>query len=99
MIHESVLISLRLNMNIPVIATIAGADCSAGAGIQADLKAFTACNTYGLTVISCVVAETPLEVVEILPLSPQFVACQLRLLLETYPVASFKTGMLPSAAH
>jgi hypothetical protein len=47
---------------IPVALTIAGSDSSAGAGIQADLKTFSAFGVYGLTAITCVVAETPRKV-------------------------------------
>ena len=43
---------------IPVALTIAGSDCSAGAGIQADLKTFQHFQVHGLTAITCVVAET-----------------------------------------
>ena len=49
-------------MATPVALTIAGSDCSAGAGIQADLKTFLDHGVHGLSVVSCVVAETPLEV-------------------------------------
>ena len=43
----------------PVALTIAGSDCSAGAGLQADLKTFSAHGVYGLTAVTCVVAEVP----------------------------------------
>ena len=43
---------------IPVALTIAGSDTSAGAGIQADLKTFSALGVYGLTAVTCIVAET-----------------------------------------
>ena len=82
----------------PVALTIAGSDCSAGAGIQADLKTFTALGVYGLTALTCVVAEAPGCVEAIAPVPPEIVAGQIRLLLETYPVAAAKTGMLHSQA-
>lgn len=81
----------------PVVLSIAGSDCSAGAGLQADLKVFTALKTYGLTAVSAVVAETPLCVERIDPVAPDLLASQLKLLLATYPVAAAKTGMLPTA--
>ena len=43
----------------PVVLTIAGSDCSSGAGIQADLKTFCALGCHGLTALTSVVAEVP----------------------------------------
>ena len=81
---------------IPVALTIAGSDSSAGAGAQADLKTFTALGVYGLTAITCVVAETPGKVQRIDPVSLELVAAQIKLLLEKFPVAAIKTGLLCS---
>lgn len=83
---------------IPVALTIAGSDCSAGAGIQADLKTFTAFGVYGLTAVTSAVAETPLEVTRVHEFEPELVAEQVNLLLKRYPVAAVKTGMLGGAA-
>ena len=46
-------------MSIPVMMTIAGSDCSAGAGLQADLKAAHAMGAFALTAVTCVVSEAP----------------------------------------
>lgn len=81
---------------LPVTLTIAGSDCSAGAGLQADLKTFQHFRTFGLTVATCIVAETPREVRSIHAVPPDIVRDQLSILLETYPVDAVKTGMLPS---
>jgi len=81
----------------PVALTIAGSDCSAGAGLQADLKTFSALSVYGLTVATCLVAEVPGRVTRIQPADDEMVAEQLRLLLGAFPVAAIKTGMLWSA--
>jgi hydroxymethylpyrimidine/phosphomethylpyrimidine kinase len=83
----------------PVVLTIAGSDCSAGAGIQADLKTFTRFATFGLTAVTCVVSETPRTVRHVHPVPPAIVADQVRLLLDSYPVAAIKTGMLFSPEH
>lgn len=83
----------------PIALTIAGSDCCAGAGLQADLKTFGSLGVHGLTVVTAVVAETPLEVAEVHELPPAVVQSQLSLLLRNYPVAAVKTGMLYSAAH
>ena len=77
--------------------SVAGSDCCAGAGIQADLKAFAANGVYGLTAVTSVVAETPNRVVEVLPQPAQSVACQVRTLLDAYPVAALKTGLLATS--
>jgi hydroxymethylpyrimidine/phosphomethylpyrimidine kinase len=76
------------------VLTIAGSDSSAGAGIQADLKTFSALGVYGLTVVTCVVAETPGKVVRIEPISVSAVRDQLSVLLDSFPVAAIKTGLL-----
>lgn len=83
----------------PVALTIAGSDCCCGAGIQADLKTFSAFGVHGVTAVTAVVAETPHLVLEIHPVPPATLQAQLRLLLETYPVAAIKTGMLGSSLH
>lgn len=78
----------------PVAMTVAGSDNSAGAGAQADLKTFSACGVYGLTAITCVVAEVPGIVSAIQPMTPEIVRGQIRLSLQAFPVAAVKTGML-----
>lgn len=78
----------------PVALTIAGSDCSSGAGIQADLKTFSTFGCYGLTVVTCVVAEAPGKVVSIQPIDISIIREQLSVLLESFPVAAIKTGML-----
>jgi hydroxymethylpyrimidine/phosphomethylpyrimidine kinase len=80
--------------NVPVALTIAGSDCSAGAGLQADLKTFSALGIYGVTAATCVVAEVPGKVSRIDPVGSQTVAEQIELLLTKYPVAAIKTGLL-----
>jgi hydroxymethylpyrimidine/phosphomethylpyrimidine kinase len=82
---------------IPVALTIAGSDSSAGAGIQADLKTFSALGVYGLTAITCVVSEMPGHVSKIEPVSAELVRDQIEVLLRNFPVAAIKTGLLFSA--
>ena len=81
---------------VPVALTIAGSDSSAGAGIQADLKTFSALGVYGLTAITCVVAETPGKVSRIEPISAEIVHEQIAVLARNFPVAAAKTGLLCS---
>jgi hydroxymethylpyrimidine/phosphomethylpyrimidine kinase len=81
---------------VPVALTIAGSDCSAGAGIQADLKTFTALGVYGLTAVTCVVAEIPGKVSRIEAVTPRIVRDQIEVLLRNFQVGAIKTGLLCS---
>ncbi len=80
--------------DLPFALSIAGSDCSAGAGLQADLKTFSALHVYGLTVVTSVVAESPLRVDRIDPMEASMVEAQLAILLEHFPVTALKTGLL-----
>jgi hydroxymethylpyrimidine/phosphomethylpyrimidine kinase len=79
-----------------VALTIAGSDSSAGAGVQADLKTFCALGVYGLTAVTCVVAETPGKVSRIEPVSAALVRDQIEVLFKSFPIAAMKTGLLCS---
>jgi hydroxymethylpyrimidine/phosphomethylpyrimidine kinase len=81
----------------PIALTIAGSDSSAGAGIQADLKTFTALGVYGLTAVTCIVAEVPGKVSRIEPVTASMVREQLDVLLKNFRVGAIKTGLLCSA--
>lgn len=83
---------------VPAFLTIAGSDCSAGAGLQADLKTGFALGCYPLTAVTCVVSEAPGCVAGIDPMAPEFVVSQIRLCLKSFPVAAVKTGILYSSA-
>jgi hydroxymethylpyrimidine/phosphomethylpyrimidine kinase len=83
----------------PVVLTIAGSDCSAGAGVQADLKTITAFGGYGLTALTSVVAETPAKVSRIQLLEAEMVKEQIRVLADAFPIAAVKTGMLGGQAQ
>ena len=82
----------------PVVLSIAGSDSSAGAGAQADLKTFSYFGCYGLTAVTCVVAEVPGKVSTIQAMRPEIVADQISLSFSAFPVAAAKTGMLFSSA-
>jgi len=88
-----------LKLQSPILLTIAGSDCCSGAGIQADLKTFSSHHCHGLTAVTCIVAETPEKVASIHPVPPAILQDQIRILLESYPVAAIKTGMLYSKVH
>jgi hydroxymethylpyrimidine/phosphomethylpyrimidine kinase len=80
----------------PVALTIAGSDNSAGAGIQADLKTFSAHGCYGLTAVTCVVSEIPGRVAGIQAVRASLVASQIDILTGAFPIRAVKTGMLYS---
>ncbi|HET9419031.1 MAG TPA: bifunctional hydroxymethylpyrimidine kinase/phosphomethylpyrimidine kinase [Chthoniobacterales bacterium] len=81
----------------PVALTIAGSDSSAGAGIQADLKTFSALGVYGVTAVTCIVAEIPGKVSRIEAVRPGIVREQIRVVASSFPLAAIKTGLLCSA--
>ena len=83
----------------PVVLTIAGSDCSAGAGLQADLKTFQHFRVHGLTAVTCVVSETANVVRTVHPVPVAVLEDQVSLLIASFPIAAIKTGMLYSAAH
>jgi hydroxymethylpyrimidine/phosphomethylpyrimidine kinase len=82
---------------VPVALSIAGSDSSAGAGIQADLKTFSALGVYGVTAVTCIVAEIPGKVSRIEPVSAKIVREQIEVLAKNFPIAAIKTGLLCSA--
>ena len=83
---------------IPVALTIAGSDPSGGAGIQADLKTFSALRVYGATVITALTAQNTREVAAIEALSPSFVAAQIDAVCADLEIRAVKIGMLGTAA-
>lgn len=89
--------SQRSTHSPPIALSVAGSDCSAGAGIQADLKTFTALGVYGLTAVTCIVAEVPRKVSRIEPVSARTVREQIEVLLKNFRVGALKTGLLCSA--
>jgi len=77
--------------------TIAGSDPGGGAGIQADLKTFTAFKVYGASAITSVTVQNTLGVSGAAHVPPQVVAAQMDAVLDDIGADAAKTGMLPSA--
>lgn len=84
-------------MRPPVALTIAGSDPSGGAGIQGDLKTFTALGAYGTAVVTALTAQSTRGVTGIHTVPPAFVTEQLATLLADVTVDAVKVGMLASA--
>jgi hydroxymethylpyrimidine/phosphomethylpyrimidine kinase len=85
-------------MTIPVAVTIAGSDSSGGAGIQADLKTFSALGVYGATVITALTAQNTGGVSAIHDVPPDFIAAQIDAVFSDLAVAAVKIGMLSQPA-
>ena len=83
-----------MNKKLPVALTIAGSDPSGGAGIQADIKTFTALGVYGQSVITSLTAQNIAEVTAIQDIPPEFVGKQIDALQSDLGFDSVKIGML-----
>lgn len=83
---------------IPVALTIAGSDSGGGAGIQADLKSFSANRCYGASVLTALTAQNTLGVSAIHEVPPQFVTAQIDAVFSDIRVDAVKIGMLANSA-
>lgn len=83
---------------VPRALTIAGSDCSGGAGIQADLKTFQAFGVFGQSAVTAVVAENTTGVQGWQAIEPETVALQIGSCLDDIGADAVKTGMLVDAA-
>jgi hydroxymethylpyrimidine/phosphomethylpyrimidine kinase len=80
--------------NYPIALTIAGSDSGGGAGIQADLKTFLTHSVFGTSAITCITAQNPADVSGILEVTTSMVEKQILAVIDYFPVAAIKTGML-----
>lgn len=85
-------------MKIPRVLTIAGSDSGGGAGIQADLKTFSALGAYGMSALTALTAQNTVGVQGIVAIDPAFVALQIRSVVSDIGVDAVKTGMLANGA-
>lgn len=79
---------------IPCILTIAGSDSGGGAGIQADLKTFTALKAHGMSAITALTAQNTMGVQSVEPVSADFVRQQIESVVSDIGVDAVKSGML-----
>jgi hydroxymethylpyrimidine/phosphomethylpyrimidine kinase len=80
------------------VLIVAGSDSGGGAGIQADIKTVTALDGYAATAVSALTAQNTKGVFGVIPVPPEFIAQQMRLVIEDIGVDAVKTGMLHSVA-
>lgn len=84
------------NEKLPIALTIAGSDSGGGAGIQADLKTFTAHKVYGASVITAITAQNTRQVTAIFDVPTDIIDAQLKAVLSDIKVDAVKIGMLSS---
>lgn len=82
--------------NMKNVLSIAGSDCSAGAGIQADLKTFVANGVYGMTIITSLTAQNPQKVKMLEDVSIEMLEKQIEAIFDVIEVSAVKIGMLNS---
>jgi hydroxymethylpyrimidine/phosphomethylpyrimidine kinase len=82
----------------PVALTIAGSDSGGGAGLQADLRTFTACKVHGCVAVTAVTVQNSVGVTGFVAIPPSTVTDQVRVVVSDIGIAAAKTGMLASAA-
>lgn len=85
-------------MNLKTALTIAGSDCSGGAGIQADLKTMTMNGVYAMSVITALTAQNTTGVTAISKVTPQFLAQQIDMVFTDIRPDAVKIGMVSTSA-
>jgi hydroxymethylpyrimidine/phosphomethylpyrimidine kinase len=80
------------------LLTIAGSDSSGGAGIQADLKTFSAHGVFGMSVITAVTAQNTQGVFAVQEITPEVIAAQLDAIFDDIKVDAVKIGMVSNVA-
>ena len=86
--------TLDVVARIPRVLAIAGSDSGAGAGIQADLKAFAACGVHGMTAITAITAQNTVGVSAVHPIPPDVIIAQVSAVATDIGVDAVKIGML-----
>jgi len=83
--------------SLPCACSIAGSDSGGGAGIQADLRTFTAVGVWGTTVVTAITAQNTRGVLGVSMVPEEMVALQIRAVIDDFDIRAFKTGMLGTA--
>lgn len=85
-------------MNMKTALSIAGSDCSGGAGIQADIKTMTMNGIYAMSAITALTAQNTTGVSELMEVTPVFLKQQIDMVFTDIRPDAVKIGMIPSAA-
>ena len=86
-----------MRLDVPSVLSIAGSDPSGGAGIQADLRVYSALNVYGMAVPAVLTAQNTLGVQQVQPIEPMFLETQIQVLLDDITPSAIKIGALGGA--
>lgn len=89
--------SMRAGAVMPCAMTVAGSDSGGGAGIQADLRVFAALGVFGTSAIAAITAQNTKGVFRVDALPVASVLAQIDAVMDDFPIASIKTGMLATS--
>lgn len=95
---KKTMLNIKGGTHMKTALTIAGSDCSGGAGIQADLKTMTMNGVYGMSAITALTAQNTTGVTGILEVSPDFLHQQLDMIFQDIRPDAVKIGMVSSGA-
>ena len=90
---------MTTNYKYPIVLTVAGSDSGGGAGIQADLKTFSALGCFGTSAITAITVQNTMGVSGIHVVPPVIVEQQMRAVLDDMQPLAIKIGMVPTAEH
>lgn len=91
-------ISVHASFLLPAVLSVAGSDCSGGAGVQADLKTIGAWGLYGMCALTALTAQNTCGVAGVAAVAPEFVEAQIDTVFDDIPPAAVKVGMVGEAA-
>jgi hydroxymethylpyrimidine kinase / phosphomethylpyrimidine kinase / thiamine-phosphate diphosphorylase len=82
---------------LKVALTVAGSDSGGGAGIQTDIKTFSALGIFGCSVVTAITSQNTFELRNIFPIPPKVISSQLKAVLSDFELAAVKIGMVYNA--
>ncbi|MDX8379228.1 MAG: hydroxymethylpyrimidine/phosphomethylpyrimidine kinase [Gallionella sp.] len=88
-----------MSESFPLVMSFSATDPSGGAGLQADMLAIASMGCHPLSVVTAITVQDTSGVEDVLPIDPEWVTDQARVMLEDVPVAAFKVGMLGSVEN